>query len=144
MQLGVWSKEVGEHSKIDRLHSLSIEKESDFQTLLKTNKPDQRVEDTINLGLFSRVDPLVHGEQNQQRIKAKRSSSIESIVPNIMVDIANLADTKDHDFKVSRLRSFGSIEESYEFDRDRDNKNSEIEQQLDSKEDSDYWLRNIQ
>jgi hypothetical protein len=65
----------------------------------------------------------VHGEVNQNKIKAKRSSSIESI-PNIMIDIVNRTEGKDSDSKISRLRSFGSIEESFEFEQDRECKPS--------------------
>ena len=92
--------------------------------------------------MFSRVDPFVHGEANQKKIKAKRSSSIESI-PNIIVDIVNRTDGKDSDSKISRLRSFGSIEESYEFEQDRDYRPSSFERSFMNKEEVDYWLNNV-
>jgi hypothetical protein len=63
-------------------------------------------------------------------------------VPNIMVDIFNRTDGKDSDSKISRLRSFGSIEESYEFEQDRESRPSSFERSFMNKEEVDCWLNN--
>lgn len=71
----VGSKNIG------RLHSLSIEKESGFQTIIDSLQVDKKIEEiSPPNSLFNRVDPFVHGEENQNqnkmKMKTKRSSSI--------------------------------------------------------------------
>jgi hypothetical protein len=60
-----------------------------------------------------------------------------------MVDNVNRGVGKDSDLKISRLRSFGSIEESYEFEQDREYRPSSFERSFMNKEEVDYWLNNV-
>jgi hypothetical protein len=72
-------------------------------------QPEKKMDElSLTNHLFTRVDPTVHGTENQNNLKTKRSSSIESVVPNIMIDLGSSQEVRN-ELQVSRLRSFGSI-----------------------------------
>jgi hypothetical protein len=82
------SNESSISRKIDRLHSLSIEKESAFQTIINQMSTNGIQEESFKpCAWFRRVDPMVHGEENQNKSKMKyKNSSSNEDFPKILLE----------------------------------------------------------